>query len=605
MKPIQTHLVYIAFIIVYACSLPASAKHDTVEYIVDITHPIHHTAEITAKFPRVENTRFEVTLPVWRTAKYKILNFPSGVSNFRAFGENGEALVAVKTNKNTWNIVLDAPQQVSIKYTLFANELHLRSRHIDDSHAYLDATASLMYAKPFRQLPVTVELNVPKEWQSRSGMEKANGKHRFKAQNYDVLASSPIETGIHNYHAFNADGKAHELVVWGQGNQNDKMILEDIKKFVPEAKKIWGDYPFERYVWMIHAVSHKKGATEHLNSTIIQNNRYEFAPRDKYVKFITTASHEFVHTWNVKAYLPRGISEYDFDKENYTRLLWLVEGSTSYFAPLLLVRSGVIDGEEYLDEWSSRIERHLKRPGRKIQSPAEASFDAWLDYSAHWNQNAKVNIYTEGMLASLVLDLEIRKQTDFKRGYEDVHRLMYERYRRPSTYTEADVKQLLNEVAGTDLSTLWQAHISGTQTIPLDELLNRVGLQITYAPGEDADEFPRWLGVSLEQDSSEAKIAVVERNSAAWRAGLTTGDTIIAINQLRANASNLAQLIREHKPGKTVTISFFRQDTLRKTKLNIAANDNAKLKVLPVDKPSQSQQAFFQAWAGIPLPVIE
>ncbi|TMN94298.1 peptidase M61, partial [Pseudoalteromonas sp. S407] len=92
---------------------------------------------------------------------------------------------------------------------------------------------------------------------------------------------------------------------------------------------IWDDYPYQRYVFMVHSTSGARGATEHLNSTIIQRHRDKFAKREDYLGFIATAAHEFIHTWNVKAYRPEGLVPYDYLAPNYSRLLWLAEGSTS------------------------------------------------------------------------------------------------------------------------------------------------------------------------------------------------------------------------------------------------------------------------------------
>lgn len=98
---------------------------------------------------------------------------------------------------------------------------------------------------------------------------------------------------------------------------------------------------------MVHATSGAGGATEHLNSTVIQLPRFSFRERKDYLRFISTASHEFIHTWNVKAYRPAGLVPYDYQHENMTELLWIAEGSTSYFQGQLLLRAGVMTPKEF------------------------------------------------------------------------------------------------------------------------------------------------------------------------------------------------------------------------------------------------------------------
>jgi predicted metalloprotease with PDZ domain len=54
--------------------------------------------------------------------------------------------------------------------------------------------------------------------------------------------------------------------------------------------RLFGSYPFERYLFIVHATSGEGGATEHLNSTVIQRPRWSFAPRKEYLKFVRTAA---------------------------------------------------------------------------------------------------------------------------------------------------------------------------------------------------------------------------------------------------------------------------------------------------------------------------
>ena len=120
-------------------------------------------------------------MPAWRTGRYEILNLANGVRFFEATGENGKALRWEKIDASTWRVHLDKPTEVKIDYQVYANELGKRARHIDDSHAFIDASGFFMFSESFRQEPVTVKLDVPKAWRSVSGMDSAGSKHSFKA----------------------------------------------------------------------------------------------------------------------------------------------------------------------------------------------------------------------------------------------------------------------------------------------------------------------------------------------------------------------------------------------------------------------------------------
>ena len=79
-------------------------------------------------------------LPVWRTGKYQVLDLASNIRNFKAFDANNQPLAYQKDDKNTWRILVNTPNIVKVTYQVYANMLRSRVSHIDDTHAYLDAT---------------------------------------------------------------------------------------------------------------------------------------------------------------------------------------------------------------------------------------------------------------------------------------------------------------------------------------------------------------------------------------------------------------------------------------------------------------------------------
>ncbi len=193
--------------------------------------------------------------------------------SFTAKDEQGNKLPWKRTASGEWLISLSKPTRVTVSYQLYANQLGQRVSHIDVSHAYLDASGVFVYSPEFRQESLKVSLKVPVKWNSYSGMARGKGSHQFIADNYDVLVDSPIETGISIHKEFRADGRDYELVIWGKGNYDVDKMVQDLTKLSGQAKAIWDDYPFKRYVYMVHATSGVRGATEHLNSTVIQRPR--------------------------------------------------------------------------------------------------------------------------------------------------------------------------------------------------------------------------------------------------------------------------------------------------------------------------------------------
>ncbi|MBY6186230.1 PDZ domain-containing protein [Marinobacter hydrocarbonoclasticus] len=569
-------------------AIPAWAD---VAYHIDIDQPDHHLAQVSVTFPTAQAGSFKVQMPNWRTGRYTLLPMADGVRKFEAVDDHGNPLAWQKTARATWSVELDTPSEVTVRYQVHATELGDRSRHIDDTHAYLDASGVFMYSPTFRDEPLSVALDVPKGWRSVSGMD-SKGEHHFVAPNYDVLVDSPIETGIHQDFAFTVDGREYELVIWGEGNYDTELMVADLKALVAAGGAYYHhDYPYERYVFMVHATTGVRGATEHLNSTVIQRPRWTFAKREEYLSFISTASHELVHTWNVKAYRPQGLVPYGYQSENYTPLLWLAEGGTSYLQNIWLVQAGVMSVDEYLKDMAKRLVRHQATPGREQQSVAEASFDNWIARSGDYGTNHSVSIYSEGFLANWALDFWLR---DGDSGIDDLHRALYQEHRLPGAYDNAKLKALLTRLGNRDVSEFWAGHIDGAMALDVDGLLAQAGLVLKQDDEQKLD-----LGLSHDNDG---KLTRVRRDGAAWQAGLTPGDQLVALDGQRFDAKLWSQTLAQHQAGQTIKVTVFRRDRLMERELVLGSQPKGKAKIVPLDAVTPEQKARFKAWLGVDWP---
>jgi predicted metalloprotease with PDZ domain len=570
---------------------------------VNIKEPQHHYAQITIKFDKFNREQTNFYLPTWRTGRYEIINLANGIREFTAADESGNPLKWKKIDKDTWQVQDTLDKKVEISYQVYANQLGQRTRHIDDSHAFIDASTVVMYNDTTRNQQHLISLNVPATWRSVSGLESGVAPDQFIAENYDVLVDSPIETGINEHHQFSVDGLDYELVIWGKGNYDSAKMVADLKVLVQQSKHIWQGYPFERYVFMVHATSGARGATEHLNSTIIQRSRFKFSSRKDYLGFISTAAHEFVHTWNVKQYRPKGLVPYDYQQENYSTLLWLSEGSTSYLQNQLLLRGDLMSSKEFLESLAKRITGYNHKPGRQSQTVAEASFDKWLEEGGDYDKNHSVNIYSEGFLVSWLLDFSIIEKTKLEKSYRDVHNILYQDYKIPKSFDEADLVAILKKLTGEDYQDWWQENVHGYAKVDFDKLLAKAGLTLSYADVDEEDSKDKaWMGIKTRESSNGLQITMVEKNSPAWQAGLMLDDIIVAFDGLRMVDKDLTKRLENFKPKDELNVTFFRRDQLFTRLVTLGAIPKAKLKIVPVEQVSEEQKAFFKQWTGIDFP---
>src|SRR5690606_6618794 len=128
-----------------------------------------------------------------------------------------------------------------------------------------------------------------------------------------------------------------------------------------------------------------------------------------------TVSHEFVHIWNVERIRPRTLEPFDFERANMTGELWLAEGFTQYYTPLLIARAGLTPLDEFARTVGSTVNAVTNAPGRRYFSPVEMSqqapfVDAAVSIDPQNKANTFLSYYTWGAGVALALDLELRQR---------------------------------------------------------------------------------------------------------------------------------------------------------------------------------------------------
>jgi len=296
---------------------------------------------------------------------------------------------------------------------------------------------------------------------------------------------------------------------------------------------------------------------------------------------------------------------YDLSRENYTRQLWAFEGITSYYDDLALLRCGLIPASRYLELIGRAITTVLRGPGRMAQSVAESSFDAWIKFyrQDENSPNAIVSYYAKGSLVALALDLTLR--TSSGASLDDLMRALWIRHGHPGIGVPEDgIEKLASELAGRDLADFFTRYVFGTDDPPLAGLLADFGvsLQLRAATG------PKDRGGKATPDDTarstfgarvapDLKLTHVFRGGPAGRAGLSAGDTLVAIDGIKASADHIEKLLQQ-PGGMTLAVHAFRRDELRtfRVELDAAPLDTA---FLTLDtEPAESVASRREAWLG-------
>ncbi|MBV6625839.1 MAG: M61 family metallopeptidase [Rivularia sp. (in: Bacteria)] len=580
--------------------LPNSVKQATaaINYQVAMPHPENHLFEVTLDLVDYSSSTLDLKMPVWTPGSYLVREYAKHLQDFSVTSDD-KALNWQKISKNHWQVDTNGVSEITVKYRIFANELTVRTNHLDSTHGYFNGAAIFFRIPEFDKQPIRVNIETPKpEWQVTTTLPIVEGqKNTFIAADFDTLVDSPFEIGTHQLYDFEVKGKPHQLAIYGKGNVKVELLIEDIKKVIQVEADMFEGLPYKRYLFLLHLSAQSFGGLEHKDSCSLIYRRFGFSDRDKYERFMQLVAHEFFHLWNVKRIRPKELEVFDYDQENYTPSLWFCEGTTSYYDLLIPLRAGIYDVDSYLKNLSKEITRYLTTPGRKVQPVAESSFDAWIKlYRQDANSpNSQISYYLKGEMITLLLDLLIRSRHKNQRSLDDVMLKLWQKFGEDEIgYTANELKQVIESVAGTDLTEFFERYIRGREELPFNEYLEPFGLKLV---ADKVDE--PFLGIKVVSNNGKESIKFVESDSPAQIAGIDAGDELLAIDGIKVTANQLSERLQDYQPQDNIEITVFHQDELRSYSVTLAEPRANKYRVAAVENLSMAQKENFNQFLGV------
>ncbi len=567
-------------------------------YRISIPEPENHLLHVELAIADWQTKFIDLKLPVWTPGSYLVREYAKHLQDFGAVDETGKLLEWKKIRKNHWRINCSDCSQIKIRYRIFCNELTVRTNHIDTTHAFFTGAAVFMYIPEHLKHAYNIEIDIPKQnWKIATALPAlADHPHTFYAKDFDTLVDSPFEIGLHDRYEFTVQDKRHSFVVWGQHNADMQRIVKDTASIIAVEAEMFGGLPYDRYDFILHA-SNGYGGLEHKDCCVLLYNRLGFRKEDNYLQFINLVAHEFFHTWNIKRIRPKALETFDYDHENYTSSLWFSEGTTSYYDQIFPLRAGIYDAKHYLKLVSKSIMRLQTTCGRNVQSLYESSFDTWIklyrpDPNTHNNQ---ISYYLKGELVSMLLDLLIRHKTSNLRSLDRVMQIMWERFGKDEVgFSEAELHEVISSVAGVDLSTFWNDYLYGTKELDYNYYLEPFGLELRTA----RQNIP-FIGMTLKSKNGIAEIEKVEFGSPAQKAGISTGDILLAIAGVRVTTENFSDRLCDFSPSDAITLTIFQQDLLKTVEVILQEPINNYFELVQSSHASASQELNLSLWLSI------
>lgn len=597
MKHYVNWLILCALLLGASSSVLGRERNGTFAFTVSMERPSTHYYHVVLRCEGLQSATQDFKMPAWTPGYYQIMDHARSVVNFHADDGQGRSLAWEKTAKNTWRVRSDGAPVIVVSYGVYAFARSVADCYLDDSRAFISPTGLFLHVAGLLDHPATVTIRPhPSFRRVSTGLDPIEGRpNTYSAANFDVLYDCPIMVGNQEVISFEVRGIPHTVALTEPGDFDRENLVSVLKRMVEAAVAIIGDIPYRHYTFLM--LGPGRGGLEHQNSMAVFSELPDLDDPEDYQRWLGFIAHEFFHLYNVKAIRPIALGPFDYDRENYTNLLWLSEGGTVYYQNLILNRAGFMTREDCLEQFQRSIASYENIPGHQYQSATQSSFDVWLYFLRRGGDSANTTIsyYDKGAALSLLLDLKIRHETANRRSLDDVMRTLYQTYYQQKNrgFTDQEFRQVCETTAGGDLSEFFDVYASTTAEIDYRKYLAYGGLQISIEPKEGSGAY---LGADVRDQDGKVVVTAVRRDSPAAHAGLSVEDEIIALDGERVTSRSLREMLESRQPGQPARILFARRGKIAEIEVVLGREMERSFAITPLPDPDELQAEILHSW---------
>jgi len=571
--------------------------------------------QVEATFPDVTTPTLELRMSRSSPGRYSLHDFAKNVYEVHAFGADGRELPTTRPDPYGWN-VSGHGGRVRVTYKIYGDYVDGTYLAIDDTHAHINMPAAIMWAHGLEERPATIAFQPPAGLRWQVATQLHGSGLSFSAPNLQYLMDSPAEFGPVQMREFTVDGHRFRFALHHLGTDAElDGFAKDVEKIVRQEREVFGEFPqYEPgyYTFLADYLPWAHGdGMEHRNSTVMTASRSIATSR---TALLDTVAHEFFHCWNVERIRPQGLEPFDFDRANMSDSLWLAEGFTQYYGPLLLQRAGLVDVNDTARTIAGLVETVTNDSGRLVRSAVEMSRMApFIDGGrtvdrTNWPDTV-ISYYPFGGAIALALDLSLRERSDGKVTLDTFMRAMWQRYGKPGgsregyvdhPYSVADAESVLATVSGDGAFAhdFFARYVEGHDVADYAHLLERAGFALRKRNAGRA-----WLGDVRFESRGGGPVHVANLVAPTWpayAAGLDQDDELREMDgQAIRSDGDASAIVDRHRPGDRVTIVFADRDGRSRT-ATVTLVDDPHLDVVPVEAAggtlTSAHRRFRDAW---------
>ena len=602
----------VAVFLLLASSATRSAT--PIAYRLTLASPEHHWMQVEATFTGLGSAPLEMRMSRSSPGRYSLHEFAKNVYDVEAMASDGRTLTVTRPDPYGWTVP-EHGAALTVRYRVFGDRVDGTYLAIDTGHAHMNMPAAFMWARGLDDRPITLTLTQPagvsRPWSVATQLHRGSTPLQFTAPNLAYFVDSPTEFSAFTMRQFSASGHTFRFAAHQTGTDSElDRMMQDVQRIVREEGAVYGEFPdYEPgyYTFLADYLPYAdEDGMEHRDSTVMTSSS---TIRGDRVRLLDTVAHEFFHGWNVERIRPRELEPFDLDRPNMTGDLWLAEGFTQYYGPLVLQRASVVNTDYTRQILGGLIDLVVTSPARGVRSAVDMSRMApFIDAGrpldrTNWNSTV-ISYYPFGAAIALAMDLSLRERSDGKVTLDDFMRAMWRAHGKPGgsregyvdrPYTIEDAEARLAEVSDrTFARSFFSRYIQGHEAADYARLLEPAGFVVRKRePGR-----AWWGDVHMDARTDGAHIMEIVAGSPAYDAGLDRDDTVTQIGGDRINSQEEANAaISRHKPGDKVPVHYIDRNGLSKQTTMTLAED-PHLEIADAPSITVAQRAFRQQWLG-------
>ena len=430
-----------------------------------------------------------------------------------------------------------------------------------------------------RQIKVKPSVTAPAGWTvagALDGLKREGDRWSWGEHTYEVLVDSPLFAGKH-FAKWDLGQNVTLNVVADKAEQlaAKPEQIELHRNLVTEARLAFGANHFDRYEFLLALTDRMGGiGLEHHRSSENQLEPGAFTEWDKYDWDRNLLPHEYAHSWSGKFRRPARLWTPDYRQPMQGDLLWTYEGQDQFWGLVLAARSGLQAKETVLGMLATWAGNFSEQPGRRWRSVEDTGFDpvfAARKPKPFASLSRSEDYYTEGALIWLEIDQTIRQGTGGRKSIDDFAKLFFgmnDGDYGQIAFEADEIAAKLGQVYPHDWARLIDQRINTPgQPAPVRGI-ELGGYKLVWkeepnpyfkAVMADAKvlNLTHSIGLVLDKDG---KVTATLWDGPAFKAGIVTGATVLAVNGIGYSQDALKQAITAAKGGAPLELLTKRGD---------------------------------------------